>query len=82
MFSGIVDIMTGAVATSGTAERGAHIWDPRVGNGAKSFLSVTVTGPSLMWADAFATSIFVMGATGEQWLQQFDGYSMMSVPIN
>lgn len=82
MFSGTVEIKTGAVATSGTAERGTHIWDTRVGNVANSFLSVTVTGPSLMWADAFATSIFVMGATGEQWLQQFDGYSMMSVPIN
>ena len=80
MFVGTVDIMTGAVATSGTAERGGHIWDPRVGEVAQSFLSVTVTGPSLMWADAFATSIFVMGDAGEQWLQQFDGYSMMAVP--
>lgn len=76
---GTVDIIDGAVATSGTAERGRHIWDPRNGEPAETFLSVTVTGPSLMWADAFATTVFVMGEPGLEWLKQFPGYDAMVV---
>lgn len=76
---GTVDIIDGAVATSGTSERGQHIWDPRNGGPADTFLSVTVTGPSLMWADAFATTVFVMGEPGHEWLTQFPGYDLMVV---
>lgn len=76
---GTVDVIDGAVATSGTAERGGHIWDPRTGEPADSFLSVTVTGPSLTWADAFATTVFVMGEPGIEWLDQFPGYQAMTV---
>lgn len=76
---GTVDIIDGAVATSGTAERGRHIWDPRTGEPADTFLSVSVTGPSLMWADAFATTVFVMGDSGLEWIEQFPGYDVMVV---
>lgn len=76
---GTVDIIDGAVATSGIAERGRHIWDPRNGGPAETFLSVTVTGPSLMWADAFATTVFVLGDAGFDWLKQFPGYDLMVV---
>ncbi|MFD4524679.1 FAD:protein FMN transferase [Streptomyces sp. NPDC058470] len=52
-----------AVATSGTAERGAHIVDPRTGKSAVTDLvAVTVVGPSLTWADAWATAAFAMGS--------------------
>ena len=74
-----VDAVNGAIATSGTAERGTHIWDPRSGKPATEFLSVTVTGPSLTWADAYATTVFVMGEPGLQWIQQFDGYDILPV---
>jgi thiamine biosynthesis lipoprotein len=80
MFAATVDIVDGAVATSGSAERGHHIWDPRRGESPRHFLSVTVVGPSVMWADAYATTVFVMGEEGREWLQQFDGYSMFSIP--
>lgn len=51
-----------AVATSGTAERGAHLWDPRTGEVADAGLAaVTVVGRSLAWADALATALFVAG---------------------
>lgn len=79
MLVGTVEIMDGAVATSGTAERGAHIWDPRTGGPAGSFLSVTVTGPSLTWADAYATTVFVMGEPGLEWVSRFEGYSVLPV---
>ncbi|MFI6336623.1 FAD:protein FMN transferase [Streptomyces sp. NPDC050535] len=52
-----------AVATSGTAERGTHIVDPRTGKSAVTDLvAVTVVGPSLTWADAWATAAFAMGS--------------------
>ena len=60
-----------AVATSGTAERGAHIVDPRTGRSAVTDLvAVTVVGPSLTWADAWATAAFAMGSrAGLRWLE-------------
>lgn len=79
MLVGTVEIVDGAVATSGTAERGAHIWDPRTGTAAGHFLSVTVTGPSLTWADACATTVFVMGEPGLEWMARFEGYSVLPV---
>ncbi|MEV6194478.1 FAD:protein FMN transferase [Streptomyces sp. NPDC051920] len=60
-----------AVATSGTAERGAHIVDPRTGKSAVTDLvAVTVVGPRLTWADAWATAAFAMGSrAGLDWLE-------------
>lgn len=47
----------GAVATSGTAARGAHLYDPRTGRPADLALrAVTVAGPSLETADMIATA--------------------------
>ncbi|MFL4903039.1 FAD:protein FMN transferase [Streptomyces sp. MMS24-I2-30] len=52
-----------AVATSGTAERGAHITDPRTGEPAVTDLvAVTVVAPRLTWADCWATAAFAMGS--------------------
>ncbi|MFJ7966868.1 FAD:protein FMN transferase [Streptomyces sp. NPDC096324] len=60
-----------AVATSGTAERGAHIVDPRTGKPAVTDLvAVTVVAPRLTWADAWATAAFAMGSrAGLDWLE-------------
>ena len=69
----------GAVATSGSAERGRHIIDPRGGAGREYWSSVTVTGPSLTWADAFATTAFVIGEEGLTWVHRFEGYAAMGV---
>ena len=49
----------GAVATSGTAARGAHLYDPESGELVGRPGSVTVTGPTLLWADIWATALFV-----------------------
>lgn len=58
-------IVTGrdlAVATSGTAERGAHILHPRTGRPAASgLLSITLVGRHLTDTDAYATAAFAMG---------------------
>jgi thiamine biosynthesis lipoprotein len=63
-----------AVATSGTAERGAHIVNPRTGRPAAGLASLTVTGPSLALADACATAAFAMGPDlARDWLASLDG---------
>lgn len=55
-------LASGAVATSGTAARGAHLYDPRTGTtAAPAWASVTVTGPSLERADVLATAAYVAG---------------------
>lgn len=63
-----------AVATSATYERGAHIVDPRDGAPVIGPASVTVVGPDLGLADAYATALFVMGVEGLDWLADRAGY--------
>lgn len=60
-----------AVATSGTAERGAHVVDPRTGRSAVTDLvAVTVVAPTVTWADCWATAAFAMGSrAGLRWLE-------------
>ncbi|MFM7536363.1 MAG: FAD:protein FMN transferase [Acidimicrobiales bacterium] len=58
----------GAVATSATYERGAHIIDPATGEPTTMVASVTIVGPDLTYVDAHATAVFVMGVDGLQWL--------------
>lgn len=64
-----------AVATSGTAERGDHIVDPRTGRSAVTDLvAVTVVAPRLTWADCWATAAFAMGSReGLRWLESLPG---------
>ena len=64
-----------AVATSGTAERGAHVIDPHTGRPPSGLLSVTAAGPRLSVADAYATAAFAMGAAACDWLEGVDGYA-------
>ena len=58
----------GVVATSGTAHRGTQIVDPRTSRPVQHLMAVTVTGPSLMWADVYATAAFVRGPDALAWL--------------
>jgi len=55
----VVELRLGGVATSGTAARGAHLYDPAARTFVDTTGSVTVVGPSLMWADVWATALFV-----------------------
>lgn len=57
----VLSISNGAVATSGNYERGAHIINPKTKKPADELLSVTVTGPDIIWTDVLATAIFAMG---------------------
>lgn len=75
----LVEVDGLAVATSGTAARGRHLWDGRTDAHAEELASMTVVGPHLTWADAFATAAFVMGPAGVDWVADFDGYRAMAV---
>ncbi|MFE4588117.1 FAD:protein FMN transferase [Streptomyces laurentii] len=69
-----------AVATSGTAERGAHVVDPRTGAPATGLLAATVTGPELLWADVLATAALVLGAReAHRWIGAQPGYALLTV---
>jgi FAD:protein FMN transferase len=68
-----------AVATSGAYERGAHIVDPRTGRPPAGVLSVTIAGPDLGTADAYATAAFAMGAAGPAWTAALRGYDALTI---
>jgi FAD:protein FMN transferase len=68
-----------AVATSGAYERGAHIVDPRSGRPPLGVLSVTVAGPDLATADAYATAAFAMGAEGPSWTATLLGCEALTI---
>jgi thiamine biosynthesis lipoprotein len=75
----VVAIEDAAVATSGEYERGAHIVDPHTGWAPSGLLSVTIVGPDLALADAYATAAFAMGADGPRWTAGLDGYEAMCI---
>lgn len=75
----VLPLREGAVATSGTARRGAHIVNPHTGLPSTAVASVTVTGPSLTWADIYATAAAARGAGAETWLASLEGYRAMVV---
>jgi len=68
-----------AVATSGAYERGEHIVDPHTNRPPTGVLSVTVSGPDLAIADAYATAAFAMGHRGAQWTASLRDYDAMVI---
>ncbi len=68
-----------AVATSGAYERGDHVIDPHTRRPPTGVLSVTVTGPDLATADAYATSAFAMGPRCARWTAGLAGYEAMTI---
>ena len=67
-----IPLRSGGLATSGAAARGAHVVDPRSGAAITRPGSATVWGPSLLWADVWATALFVDPSAGERALEGAD----------
>lgn len=63
-----------SIATSATYERGAHIIDPRTGEPTAELASMTIVGPDLTVVDVCATTSFVMGVAGLEWLMETHPY--------
>lgn len=76
-----VELIDGAVATSGTAERGDHIVDPFTGRPVTVGLqSATVVGSSLTFVDAYATACFAMGDDAAfAWIAGVAGHELLVV---
>jgi FAD:protein FMN transferase len=80
---GVVAVVEGddlAVATSGEYARGQHVLDPHTRRPPTGVLSVTITGPDLATADAYATAAFAMGADrAPHWTARLRGYEAMTI---
>jgi thiamine biosynthesis lipoprotein len=78
----VVSVRDGAIATSGAYERGEHVRDPFTGKAPAGVLSVTIVGPSLTYADAYATAAFAMGPTGLAWVARLAGYAGCAITVD
>lgn len=69
-----------AVCTSGSAERGDHIWDPKAPGkeAASALVQVSVIAQDLVQADVWATACF---ARGPRCIQQVNAYNLAN-PTN
>jgi thiamine biosynthesis lipoprotein len=76
---GVLEVRGGGVATSGTGHRGGHVIDPTTGSAATALRSVTVVGPSLMWADVYATAALARGRDAISWIRWPSGYEALAV---
>jgi len=75
-----VEVVDGAVATSGLYERGAHIHVPD-GHTMKA-RSATVVGPDCATADALATALLIAGRQGSEWFHDLPQWSGIVVEGN
>lgn len=71
----VVSVSDEGVATSGTAVRGQHIYDPHSPDKTlDDVVSLTVIGPDIYEADRFATAAFAMGREGIGFIESLDGF--------
>ncbi len=78
-FCAIVALGEGAVATSGTYERGQHVIDPHLGKAVTSVAALTVIGSDLASADAYATAGMAMGLDAPRWLATLASYESILI---
>lgn len=63
------------IATSGTAVRGEHIYNPHARKAVETRVaSLTVIGLNIYEADRFATAAFAMGNRGIDFIENLDGF--------
>ena len=74
----VLNLSDVGIATSGTYERGQHIYNPITKKAEiTDIVSLTVIGPDVYEADKLATPAFAMGAEGINWIEKqkgFEGY--------
>ena len=74
--------LNGAIATSGTYERGDHLIDPHSGRPRARVASASVSGPDLGLADALATAVAVAGNTGLSLVETIEGYEALVIDFD
>ncbi|HKC77840.1 MAG TPA: FAD:protein FMN transferase [Gaiellaceae bacterium] len=66
---GAIRVVSGGLATSGTASRGQHLVDPATGRPSEScWEQVTASGATCLYADVAAKAAFLLGERGPEWL--------------
>ena len=69
--AGSIRVVSGGLATSGTASRGAHLVDTATGRPSESqWEQVTASGSSCLAADVAAKTGFLLGERGPDWLDE------------
>ena len=69
--NGAIRVVSGGLATSGTASRGAHLVDPATGRASEScWEQVTASGATCVDADVAAKAGFLLGERGPGWLEE------------
>lgn len=73
-----------AMATSGVAERGEHIWDPKAPekSAPKELVQVSVVATDLVTADVWATAAFAEGMRAVQHLNKIEGIEALFILAN
>jgi thiamine biosynthesis lipoprotein len=74
-----VVVHDGAVATSGTTQRGGHIWAPSTGGRASGLQAATVVSSDIVRADIVATAAVARGRDALTWLDRLDGVEALVV---
>lgn len=78
----IVGLKDHAIATSGTAIRGNHIYDPVHSKPLTKIVSLSVIAKHIVDADRMATTAFAMGEQGIQFLEKLTGYEAFMIDVN
>jgi len=78
----VVELSNCAVATSGSAIRGQHIYDPVSSASLTDVVSMTVLAPRIIDADRMATAAFAMGKNGILFIEGLPGYEGYMIDSN
>lgn len=70
------------VATSGTYERGQHVYNPKKDKPITEIVSLTVVGSNIYEADRFATAAFAMGKEGIYFIEKLNGFEGYMIDEN
>jgi len=79
-----VALSDAGIATSGTAARGQHIYNPHAEGPINEIVSLSVIAPKIVDADRFATAAFAMGRAGIEFIARqpgLEGYMIESEGI-
>ncbi len=78
-----IEVSNQGVATSGTAIRGQHIYNPLdPDTPLTDIVSITVIGRNIYEADRFATAAFAMGRSGAEFIERLSGLEAYIINSN
>lgn len=79
----VICLNNSGLATSGTALRGQHVYDPyNPGSELNDIISISVIGPNIFEADRFATAAFAMGRKGIGFINSLEGFEGYMIDHN